>query len=189
MEDIDVAIQDFKSNPTDPRLDGTLNRNTPPTTVSDRPHSGLTLSGLLNAIDGVTSQNGRVLFVTTNKEAALDPALTRAGRLDVHIEFFHAKRAHAGALFRRFYAVPSSKAKETGATHSKEEIDELAKRFEEAIPDGVLAMAQLQNYLMGHKHEPRRACEGAREWVARERAKAERRRAQAEPAANDQVDA
>ncbi|VDC04067.1 unnamed protein product [Peniophora sp. CBMAI 1063] len=184
MEDIDVAIQDFKTA-SESRADATLNRDKQDT---NRPHSGLTLSGLLNAIDGVTSQNGRVLFVTTNKEAALDPALTRAGRLDVHIEFFHAKSAHAAQLFRRFYAIPSAKAKEAGISHSSETIDVLANRFAEAIPDGALAMAQLQNYLMSHKHEPQKACDGAREWVARELEKAEKRRAQGGLATNVQID-
>ncbi len=44
--------------------------------------SRLTLSGLLNAIDGVTSTEGRILFMTTNYEERLDPALIRPGRVD-----------------------------------------------------------------------------------------------------------
>jgi chaperone BCS1 len=39
----------------------------------------LTFSGLLNAIDGVTSTEGRILFMTTNHEQRLDPALIRPG--------------------------------------------------------------------------------------------------------------
>ena len=51
---------------------------------------GLTLSGLLNAIDGVVAQEGRLLFMTTNRINALDPALIRPGRIDVRIEFCYA---------------------------------------------------------------------------------------------------
>ena len=37
----------------------------------------LTFSGLLNAIDGVTSTEGRIVFMTTNYVDRLDPALIR----------------------------------------------------------------------------------------------------------------
>ena len=35
--------------------------------------TGVTLSGLLNALDGVSSRDGRVLFMTTNHPERLDP--------------------------------------------------------------------------------------------------------------------
>lgn len=44
---------------------------------------GITLSGLLNAIDGVTARDGRILFMTSNHADRLDPALIRPGRVDV----------------------------------------------------------------------------------------------------------
>jgi chaperone BCS1 len=43
----------------------------------------VTMSGLLNAIDGVASAEERVLFMTTNFVDRLDPALIRPGRVDV----------------------------------------------------------------------------------------------------------
>ncbi len=39
--------------------------------------TGITLSGLLSALDGVSSRDGRVLFLTTNHPDRLDPALVR----------------------------------------------------------------------------------------------------------------
>ncbi|KAJ7901609.1 P-loop containing nucleoside triphosphate hydrolase protein [Mycena leptocephala] len=69
----------------------------PPTT------SRLSLSGLLNALDGVGAQEGRILFATTNKYSALDPALCRPGRMDLHIEFKLASKFQARQLFSRFY--------------------------------------------------------------------------------------
>lgn len=46
------------------------------------PDSKLTFSGFLNAINGVLSNPGRVLIMTTNKVSDVDPALLRCGRID-----------------------------------------------------------------------------------------------------------
>lgn len=47
----------------------------------------LTLSGLLNFIDGLWSSCGdeRIIVFTTNHKERLDPALLRPGRMDMHI--------------------------------------------------------------------------------------------------------
>lgn len=47
----------------------------------------MTLSGLLNFIDGLWSSCGdeRIIIFTTNHVEKLDPALLRPGRMDVHI--------------------------------------------------------------------------------------------------------
>src|SRR5258708_3607599 len=95
MEDIDAAFTT------------SLNREAPTqhthTGFGPTNPSSITLSGLLNAIDGVQAQQGRLLFATTNKYLALDPALVRPGRLDVHIEFKSASKWQAAELFKRFY--------------------------------------------------------------------------------------
>ncbi|XP_011025851.1 PREDICTED: probable mitochondrial chaperone BCS1-B isoform X2 [Populus euphratica] len=53
----------------------------------DGSNSRLTLSGLLNFIDGLWSSCGdeRIIVFTTNHKDRLDPALLRPGRMDVHI--------------------------------------------------------------------------------------------------------
>ncbi|PWA51789.1 ATPase, AAA-type, core [Artemisia annua] len=50
--------------------------------------SEVTLSGLLNFIDGLWSACGseRIIVFTTNHVEKLDPALVRSGRMDMHIE-------------------------------------------------------------------------------------------------------
>ncbi|XP_073299481.1 AAA-ATPase At3g28580-like [Primulina huaijiensis] len=55
--------------------------------------SQVTLSGLLNFIDGLWSScaGERVIVFTTNHVEKLDPALTRRGRMDKHIEFSYCK--------------------------------------------------------------------------------------------------
>ncbi|TVU38854.1 hypothetical protein EJB05_12248 [Eragrostis curvula] len=47
----------------------------------------ITLSGLLNFIDGLWSTSGeeRIIIFTTNYKDRLDPALLRPGRMDMHI--------------------------------------------------------------------------------------------------------
>ncbi|KZV96772.1 P-loop containing nucleoside triphosphate hydrolase protein [Exidia glandulosa HHB12029] len=64
---------------------------------------GVTLSGLLGAIDGVAAQEGRLLFATTNHVERLDAALSRPGRMDIHIDFGLATKWQAGELFKAFY--------------------------------------------------------------------------------------
>ncbi|CAL5086421.1 unnamed protein product [Urochloa decumbens] len=48
---------------------------------------GVTLSGLLNFIDGLWSTSGeqRIIVFTTNYKERLDPALLRPGRMDMHV--------------------------------------------------------------------------------------------------------
>jgi hypothetical protein len=47
----------------------------------------VTLSGLLNMVDGLWSSSGheRILIFTTNHKDRLDPALLRPGRMDMHV--------------------------------------------------------------------------------------------------------
>lgn len=83
--------------------------------------SRITLSGLLNALDGVGAQEGRILFATTNKYSALDPALIRPGRMDLHVEFTWASQAQAKELFKCFY-MPD------GEEETKEETEKDVKK-------------------------------------------------------------
>ncbi|KAK0590621.1 hypothetical protein LWI29_029522 [Acer saccharum] len=55
---------------------------------SESKSSEVTLSGLLNFIDGLCSASGaeRIVVFTTNHVDKLDPALIRRGRMDKHIE-------------------------------------------------------------------------------------------------------
>ncbi|KAF1823067.1 P-loop containing nucleoside triphosphate hydrolase protein [Dissoconium aciculare CBS 342.82] len=64
----------------------------------------ISLSGLLNAIDGVASHEGRILIMTTNHPEDLDPALIRPGRVDRKVEFRLAGPDQTRELFKRMYA-------------------------------------------------------------------------------------
>ena len=65
----------------------------------------LTLSGLLNFIDGLWSVacgGERIIIFTTNNKDKLDPALIRRGRMDKHIEMSYC-RYEAFQLLARNY--------------------------------------------------------------------------------------
>jgi mitochondrial chaperone BCS1 len=66
-------------------------------------NQGVSMSGLLNAIDGVASQEGRVLVMTTNHPEKLDDALVRPGRVDMKIKFTLANKQQIRELFMRMY--------------------------------------------------------------------------------------
>jgi len=102
MEDIDAALTQSMNRESNTDTDGgepggmmKSNMQTPPSKV--------TLSGLLNVLDGIGAQEGRLLFATTNKYSSLDPALCRPGRMDIHVEFKLASKFQARDLFKIFY--------------------------------------------------------------------------------------
>ncbi|KAL7795324.1 BCS1 N terminal domain-containing protein [Trichoderma ceciliae] len=153
---------------------------------------GISLSGLLNAIDGVASHEGRVLIMTTNKPEALDEALIRPGRVDVQVKFSNASSVQAGELFHRMYE--ASRLKETTKTatgearaeelveksdeqptvrHVVEELDgitteemrTISEQFGQRIPEGVFSPAEIQGFLLKRKKVPRRALDEVSDWV------------------------
>jgi chaperone BCS1 len=99
--------------------------------------SGVTFSGLLNAIDGVAAQEGRALIMTTNHPERLDPALIRPGRADMHVELGLIGAGTAARLFARFFP----------------ERPELAPRFEAALGPARITPAALQGWLLAHAED------------------------------------
>ncbi|TIB74556.1 hypothetical protein E3Q24_00517 [Wallemia mellicola] len=136
LEDIDVA---FKS-----RVDNGNDRK--------ENESSVTLSGLLNAIDGLAAPEGRLLFATTNHVEKLDPALIRPGRIDVKVEFKAIEYTEARALFINFHSNTEKLADEFAATVSKY----------------VVTPSQLQAYLLFHKSNPAGAVKNLQKWIEEE---------------------
>jgi mitochondrial chaperone BCS1 len=93
----------------------------------------VSFSGLLNAIDGVAAQEGRLVVLTTNHREKLDPALIRPGRIDKQIELSNATAVQAKALFLRFF--PSSEV--------------IAEQLVQAYGDKRLSPASIQQSLLG----------------------------------------
>lgn len=63
----------------------------------------LTLSGLLNALDGVTASEGRIVFMTTNYYERLDPALVRPGRVDIRQFIGYCSEHQIYKMYSSFY--------------------------------------------------------------------------------------
>lgn len=146
----------------------------------------ISLSGLLNAIDGVASHEGRVLILTTNKPESLDEALVRPGRVDRQVAFMNATSGQAAELFHRMYEThdrkPQAKrlagadGKKKERTHAvdslideklvdKEELKNIAKAFGEMVPEGEFSPAEIQGFLLKRKKSPRKALEEAKGWI------------------------
>ncbi|KAG7565229.1 ATPase AAA-type core [Arabidopsis suecica] len=81
VEDIDCSIE-LKDRSTDQENNDPL-------------HKTVTLSGLLNFVDGLWSScgNERIIVFTTNYREKLDPALLRPGRMDMHIHMSYCTPA------------------------------------------------------------------------------------------------
>jgi chaperone BCS1 len=98
--------------------------------------SRITMSGLLNALDGVAAQEGRLVFMTTNHVDKLDAALVRPGRCDVKLEIGLMNSAQIRDMFVKFFPAAS-----------KAEMSE----FVAAVPPNRLSPAQLQSHLFLHR--------------------------------------
>lgn len=75
IEDIDVSEATAARNAENDPEEGKAIKKSP-----------LSMSTLLNTLDGIVSLNGNVIFITTNHIDQLDPALTRRGRVDHIVE-------------------------------------------------------------------------------------------------------
>ncbi|KAF7563391.1 hypothetical protein G7046_g749 [Stylonectria norvegica] len=142
----------------------------------------ISLSGLLNAIDGVASHEGRVLIMTTNKPESLDEALIRPGRVDLQVGFTNATGTQATELFHRMYEVARSKtaaaahkpveAEPVKVLKKDDELDVTAKElrtiseeFGSLIPENTFSPAEIQGFLLKRKKSPRKALEDTAAWV------------------------
>jgi mitochondrial chaperone BCS1 len=65
--------------------------------------NGITLSGLLNVLDGFHAPNGVLFVMTTNHVEKLDPALLRPGRIDYKLYLGKASGHQKVELYRRFF--------------------------------------------------------------------------------------
>jgi len=65
--------------------------------------SMLTMSGILNALDGIAGSPGRIVIATTNHPEKLDKALTRPGRFDINMEIGYLTDETFLGMFEKFY--------------------------------------------------------------------------------------
>jgi len=103
IEDIDCA-----SNVTHSRVDDVDNKEDRKKEdgkkEDDNKTRSLTLSGLLNAIDGgIIDNHGQIMIVTTNHPEKLDDALVRPGRIDRKYDFSNCDTQQIEGIFYNFF--------------------------------------------------------------------------------------
>ncbi|OAF68793.1 hypothetical protein A3Q56_03461 [Intoshia linei] len=99
----------------------------------------LTMSGLLNALDGVASSEGRLIFMTTNYVERLDEAIIRPGRVDSKYLIGNCSSFQILQMYMKFYPKEPEHL-------SRIFLDKLSKQL-----DGCISPAQLQGYFMLYK--------------------------------------
>jgi chaperone BCS1 len=125
--------------------------------IPEKKANKVTLSGLLNALDGVASQEGRLLIMTTNYVERLDDALIRPGRVDRKIEFQLADKDIAGQLFRIVFKASDSKINIM--------VERLADDFAGRVPASEFSPAEVLSLLLEHRHSPEDAVANVEGWV------------------------
>ena len=98
----------------------------------------MTLSGLLNVLDGFHAPDDVLYMMTTNKIEALDPALLRPGRIDYRLYLGVASEEQKLELYCRFFPLG-------------EEFE--ARAFVEAHP-WAETMADFQGLLLEYAEKP-----------------------------------
>jgi chaperone BCS1 len=129
---------------------------------------GVTLSGLLNCLDGPCSVDGRLLCMTSNSPDSLDPALVRPGRCDRKILFGYTCPEVSAEMFKQIYTKSSAKLYAGEVDHaSVHDLPELATSFANSIPVGAqITPAECQAYLLANRVDPLAAVNGSAAWAA-----------------------
>ncbi|KAH6884968.1 P-loop containing nucleoside triphosphate hydrolase protein [Thelonectria olida] len=138
----------------------------------------VTLFGLLNAIDGVASQEGRLLIMTTNHIEKLDDALIRPGRIDMEVEFELVDRDLATQIYHFVFEQPDE-VDLNREKWSKDQpvLERLADEFAAKVPEHEFSPAEILSFLVRYRDSPNSALDNVEEWVARTLQEKRRKRA------------
>ncbi|KAL2859965.1 P-loop containing nucleoside triphosphate hydrolase protein [Aspergillus lucknowensis] len=128
--------------------------------------SRVTLSGLLNVLDGVSSK-GRVLIMSTNHVEHLDKALIRPGRIDKKVYFELASRDITAQLFRTVFTQMPDSNKHSMEEVNGEMIERLAIEFAAKVPEMVFSPAEVLSFLLERKKSPAAAVSDVQDWVVK----------------------
>jgi chaperone BCS1 len=128
---------------------------------------GITLSGLLNFIDGLWSTCGeeRIIVFTTNYRDRLDPALLRPGRMDMHIYMGYCCWEAFRTLARNYFLVddhelfPEIKEMLSAVEVTPAEVSEMLLRSE----DVDVALWGLKGFLQERRRKTRTETEDRKE--------------------------
>lgn len=172
LEDIDaVGIKRRVSKDEDDSSNDSGTDSDSKSDDEDHGRSNVTLSGLLNVLDGVASQEGRIVLMTSNFADKLDKALVRPGRVDKMIYLGHISQRSSELMFLRMYAADTAGAGPADRPQQQvpeDELKRLALEFSKRIPNEVFTPAQLQGYLLNHRDSPLDAAANVERWVQEE---------------------
>jgi chaperone BCS1 len=130
----------------------------------------VSLSGLLNALDGVGSTDGRVLIMTTNHIEHLDPAVIRPGRVDMKVEFQLADHEITRQLFRNMFEQGDlEEPNEANRVQNNVATAKLAEEFAGQIPSLEFSSADIISFLLKHRKSASKAVRNVSGWVSDER--------------------
>eukprot|EP01111_Echinosteliopsis_oligospora_P015407 TRINITY_DN6095_c0_g1_i1.p1 TRINITY_DN6095_c0_g1~~TRINITY_DN6095_c0_g1_i1.p1 ORF type:complete len:466 (-),score=133.74 TRINITY_DN6095_c0_g1_i1:121-1518(-) len=112
--------------------------------------STLTYSGLINALDGVTSTEDKIIVMTTNYRELLNmEALMRPGRVDRIVHVTYADAEALGELFLQYY--PNKRKK--------------AHLFKNFMVGRHIPTAYVQSYFLRNKGDAKSAWDGCQAFV------------------------
>ena len=79
------------------------NESTVMSEIEEDTSEKITLSFILNILDGILETPGRILIMTSNYPEKLDKALLRPGRIDINLEVSYCDKPMIKEMFRFFY--------------------------------------------------------------------------------------
>jgi chaperone BCS1 len=97
---------------------------------------GVTFSGFLNALDGIVELTGVLVIITTNHIEKMDPALMRAGRMDLKVEISYSTKKEISEYVSSFY-----------------------NKNIEIKGEGYLPMVEVQNVCLENKNDYKKSIE------------------------------
>jgi len=101
-------------------------------------HLKVDLSFLLNLLDGILENPGRILIMTSNHPERLDSALIRPGRIDVIAKFRHCTRKTIQEMAEFFYEKP---------------LDDQQRESLQGLHEDVFTPAELSRIMFEHFHD------------------------------------
>ncbi|KAF2744342.1 putative mitochondrial chaperone bcs1 [Sporormia fimetaria CBS 119925] len=163
-----VLLEDVDATAVHRKADGSAD----PNGSTDKKVS---LSTLLNVLDGLASSHGRLLIMTTNHIERLDPALIRPGRVDMKLELYLADEDMINQLFHFVYNHPSktNTPDSEGILHQPGqegfvedcELLHLGQEFVAKVPKLEFSPAEILSLLVANKHSPRHAIANVVAWM------------------------
>ncbi|PVH92388.1 putative mitochondrial chaperone bcs1 [Periconia macrospinosa] len=170
-----VLIEDVDATAVHRKPDGSADAS--PSAGQNGPgDKKVSLSTLLNVLDGLASSEGRLLIMTTNHIERLDPALIRPGRVDMKLELYLANEDMINQLFYFVYNTPPKSnirgesernVYQAGEEQAGEDCKllPLAQEFVAKVPKLEFSPAEILSFLLANKHSPHHAIANVAAWM------------------------